>query len=127
MILMVLMGKQVSGAKGGRGMSKDWPYAKMVQDATNAGGPEKWLEAIKKASYDAGALDMKNALAFPLLAAGVGLGAVCAIGGQKIHKWITEKKKERLITAQEASEAEEYLKNELAEAVDEINNGGKIE
>lgn len=108
-------------------MSKDWPYAKMVQDAANAGGPEKWLEAIKKASYDAGALDMKNALAFPLLAAGVGLGVVCAIGGQKIHKWITEKKKERLITAQEASEAEEYLKNELAEAVDEINNGGKIE
>lgn len=32
-----------------------------------------------------------------------------------------------MITAQEASEAEEYLKNELAEAVDEINNGGKIE
>lgn len=108
-------------------MSKDWPYAKMVQDAANSGGPEKWLEVIKKASYDTGASDMKNALVFPLLAVGAGLGAVCAIGGQKIHKWITEKKKERLITAQEAFEAEEYLKNELAEAVDEINNGGKIE
>lgn len=108
-------------------MSKDWPYAKMVQDAANTGGPEKWLEVIKKASYDAGASDMKNALVFPLLVVGAGLGAVCAIGGQKIHKRLTEKKKRRLITAQEASEAEEYFKNELVEVVDEINNGGKIE
>lgn len=76
--------------------------------------------AIKKASYDTGASDMKNALVFPLLAVGAGLGAVCAIGGQKIHKWITEKKKERLITAQEVSEAEEYLKNELKETANEI-------
>lgn len=101
-------------------MSKEWPYAKMVQDAANSGGPEKWLEVIKKASYDTGASDMKNALVFPLLAVGAGLGAVCAIGGQKIHKWITEKKKERLITAQEVSEAEEYLKNELKETANEI-------
>lgn len=52
-------------------MSKDWSYAKMAQDAANAGGPDKWLEVIKKAAYDAGASDMKNALVLPLLAAGM--------------------------------------------------------
>ena len=110
-------------------MSKDWPYAKMAQDAVNAGGPDKWLEVIKKAAYDAGASDMKNALVIPLLAAGVGLGTVCVIGGQKIHKWILEKKQERLITEQEAADAEKYLKKELSEAIDEIqtNNGGNEE
>ena len=110
-------------------MSKDWPYAKMAQDAANAGGPDKWLEVIKKAAYNAGASDMKNALVLPLLAAGVGIGAVCVIGGQKIHKWIVEKEHEQLITEQEAADAEEYLKKELSEAIDElqINNGGKKE
>lgn len=71
---------------------------------------------------------MKNALVIPLLAAGVGLGAVCVICGQKIHKRIEEKKQERLITAQEAAEAEEYLKKKLIEAIDEIDtdNGGTV-
>ena len=110
-------------------MSKDWPYAKMAQDAANAGGPDKWLEVIKKAAYDAGASDMKNALVIPLLAAGVGLGTVCVVGGQKSHKWVIDKKKERLITEREAAVAEEYLKKELSKAMDEIqtNNGGKEE
>lgn len=110
-------------------MSKDWPYAKMAQDAANAGGPDKWLEVIKKAAYDAGASDIKNALVLPLLAAGVGIGAACVIGGQKIHKWVVEKKQERLIKEQEASDAEEYLKKELSEAIDELqaNSGGNEE
>ena len=110
-------------------MSKDWPYAKMAQDAANAGGPDKWLDVIKKAAYDEGASDMKNALVLPLLAAGVGIGAVCVIGGQKINKWVVEKKQERLITEQEAAETEEYLKKELSEAIDELqtDNGGKEE
>lgn len=101
----------------------------MSQDAANAGGPDKWLEVVKKAAYDAGASDMKNALVLPLLATGVGLSAVCVIGGQKIHKWIIKKKKERLITEEEAADAKEYLKKELSKAIDEIqtNNGGKKE
>ena len=72
---------------------------------------------------------MKNALVLPLLAAGMGIGAVSVIGGQKIHKWVVEKKQERLITEQEAADAEEYLKKELSEAIDELqtNNGGKEE
>ena len=110
-------------------MSKDWPYAKMAQDAANAGGPDKWLDVIKKAAYDAGASDMKNTLVLPLLSAGVGIGAVCVIGGQKIHKWVVKKKQERLITEQEAAEAEEYFKKELSKAIDELqtDNGGKEE
>ena len=110
-------------------MANDWPYAKMAQDAANAGGPDKWLELIKKAAYNAGASDMKNTLVFPLLATGVGLGIVCTIGEQKIHRWIVKKKKKQLITEQEAIDAEKYLKKELAETIVEIqvNNGGQEE
>lgn len=104
-------------------------YQWMTEEAANAGGVDKWLEIIKKAAYDEGASDMKNALVIPLLAAGVGLGAVCIVGGQKIHKWIASKKQEELITASEAAQAEEYLKAELSDAVDEvkINEGGEQE
>ena len=44
-------------------------------------------------------------------------------------KWIVEKKQESLITEQEAAEAEEYLKKELSEAIDELqaNSGGNEE
>ena len=101
-------------------MTKDWPYAKMAQEAASAGGPEQWLELIKKTAYEAGASDMKNALIVPLLAAGVGLGALGVVGYQSIHKWIVEKKQESLITEQEAAEAEEYLKKELGKAIVEL-------
>ena len=110
-------------------MSKDWSYAKMSHDIANAGGPDMWLEVTKKAAYDAGASDTKNALALPLLAAGMGIGAVCVIGGQKIHKWITKKKQARLLAEQEAADAEELLKKELSQATDELqtNTGGNEE
>lgn len=96
-------------------------YEWMTKEAANAGGVDKWLEIIKKAAYDEGASDMKNTLVLPLLAAGVGLGAICIVGGQKIHKWIASQKHKELITANEAAQAEKYLKAELSEAVDEIN------
>lgn len=99
-------------------MSKDWPYAKMAQDAADAGGPDKWIKVIKEAAYDAGAADMKHKLVLPLLATGIGFGSVCVIGVQKFYKWAAEKKRERLTAAQEAVEAEEYLKEKLTEAAD---------
>lgn len=110
-------------------MSNLGKYQWMTEEAANAGGVDKWLEIIKKAAYDEGASDMKNGLVIPLLAAGVGLGALCVVGGQKIHTWIADKKHERLINASEAAMAEEYLKTELAEAVDEIqtNEGDEKE
>lgn len=102
-------------------MSNLGRYQWVTEEASKAGGVDKWLEIIKKAAYKEGASDMKNVLVLPLLATGVGLGAVCVVGGQKIHKWITYKKQEKLITANEAAQAEEYLKAELSDAVDEIN------
>ena len=108
-------------------MSKDWEYAIMSKKFSDAGGPDKWVELIKKGAYDAGASDMKNKLVLPLLATGVGIGAVCVAGGQKIHKWIVEKKQERLITEQEAVNAEKYLKKELSEAVEELQTENEKE
>ena len=110
-------------------MSKDWPYAQMTQEAAKAGGPDKLLEKVKKAAYESGASDMKNELVVPLLATGIGLGAICAIGVKKIWTRIAEKKRSRLITEQEALEAEEFLKKKLTDTVNEIglDNGGEVE
>lgn len=102
-------------------MSNLGKYQWATEEAAKVGGVDKWLEIIKKAAYDEGASDMRNALVLPLLGAGVGLGAVCIVGGQKIHKWIVSKKQEKLITASEAEQAEKYLKAELSNAVDKIN------
>ena len=108
-------------------MAKDWSYAKMAQDAANAGGPDKWIELIKKTAYNAGASDMKNTLVFPLLATGVGVGIVCTISEQKIYRWIVKKKQMQLIIEQESIDAEKYLKKELSATIEEIqiNNGGQ--
>lgn len=110
-------------------MSKEWSYAKMSQEAAHAGGPEEWIETIKKDSYDSGALEMKNKLVIPLLVVGASLGAACIVGEQKLCRWITKKRKERLIVAQKAAKAEEYLKKEIVECNNEseINKGGNRE
>lgn len=106
-------------------MSKDWPYAKMAQDAANAGGPDQWLEVIKQTAYDAGASDMKNTLVAPLLLIGVGIGTVGVIGYQKIKKWVSEKKEEKMLTEQETAQAEKFLKKELEDAVEELEDDKK--
>lgn len=102
-------------------MAKDWIYAKMSQQAATGGGPDAWLDSIKKAAYSNGASDMKNNLVAPLLLAGVGIGAVGVVGYQKIKKWISDKKEARLLTEQEAEEAEIYLKKELDTAIEELD------
>ena len=63
---------------------------------------------------------MKNTLVAPLLAAGVGIGMVGTIVYKKITKWISDKKKEKLLTEKEAQEAEKYLKQELDTAIEEL-------
>lgn len=104
-------------------MSKEWDYAKMSHEASLAGGPEKWIEIIKRDSYNVGASDMKKLLVLPLLAAGTGLGVLSTIGWQKIHRRITEKKRDYLVTAREAAKAEEYLKNELVGCMNKMESG----
>lgn len=39
---------------------------------------------------------------------------------KKITKWISDKKKEKLLTEKEAQEAEKYLKQELDTAIEEL-------
>ena len=89
-------------------------------EAHKAGGTDVWLDTIKKAAYNAGATDMKNTLVLPLLAAGAGIGIVGTIAYKKIAKWILDKKEEKLLTEQEAQEAEKYLKQELDNAIEEL-------
>ena len=109
-------------------MSKDWPYATIVQEAANAGGPDAWLNTIKKAAYDNGASAMKNKLFLPLLTTGIGIGTVGTIALQKGVKWLNEKKDARLLVEQKVSEAEILLKQELTNELSELENenGGPL-
>lgn len=104
-------------------MAKDWNYAQMTQDAAACGGPDKWLAAIKKASYEQGASDMKNTLVVPLLLGGASIGVLTVIGIQKIRVWLAENKQKKLLSEQEAAKAEAYLKQELADAISNIEDG----
>ena len=101
-------------------MSKDWDYAQMAKKAADAGGPDAWIDTIKKAAYNSGASDMKNTLVVPLLLTGIGIGTVGVIGYQKIRKWISDKKEEKLFTENEAIQAEKFLKKELEEAIEDL-------
>lgn len=105
-------------------MAKDWDYAKMVHEASIAGGPNNWIDAMKKASYDSGTRDMKNKfkpLVVPLILLGVSIGSLSVIGYQKISKWVADKKREKDITEEEAIIAEELLKKELQVAIEEMS------
>ena len=104
-------------------MAKDWNYAQMTHDAAACGGPDKWLTAIKKASYEQGASDMKNTLVLPLLLGGASIGALTVIGIQIICAWIAENKQKKLLSEQEAAKSEAYLKQELADAIGDIEDG----
>ena len=101
-------------------MSNLGRYQDIVVEANKAGGPDVWIDAIKKAAYENGASDMKNILIVPLLLAGAGIGSLGVIGYQKIKKWISDKKEEKMLTEAEATQAEEFLKKELEDAIDEL-------
>ena len=103
-------------------MSNLGRYQDIVVEANKAGGPDVWLDAIKKAAYSRGASDMKNTLVAPLLLTGVGIGTVGVIGYQKIKKWISEKKEEKILTEKEAAQAEIFLKKELEDTVEELED-----
>ena len=92
----------------------------MSHEVAQGGGPEIWIKTIKDQSYKNGASDMKKQLVLPLLAAGIGIGALSVIGVQKIKQWLDQKQKEKVITAKEAEDAEKFLINELSDAVKEI-------
>ena len=94
-------------------MSNLGRYQDIVVEANKFGGPDAWLDTIKKAAYNKGASDMKNTLVVPILLTGVGLGTAGVIGYQKIKKWISDKKEEKMLTEKEAEQAEEFLKKEL--------------
>lgn len=43
-------------------MAKNWDYAQMAKKASEAGGPDAWINSIKKAAYSSGVSDTKNKL-----------------------------------------------------------------
>ncbi len=99
-------------------------YQDIVVDAHKSGGVDIWLNTIKNASYQSGASDMKHKLIAPLLLAGVGLGTACTIATQKIVKWLSESREKKLLSEKEALNAEIFLKQELSDAIEEIEKEG---
>ena len=106
-------------------MSKDWDYAKLVEDVSKKGGVDKWINTIKTNAYNKGAADMKNSLVIPLLAAGVGIGIAGVLATQKVIEWIRENKEKKVITEREAKQAEKFLLKELEDAIQEVEVEGQ--
>lgn len=106
-------------------MSNLGRYQNIVVDAHKAGGPDKWLEIIKKSSYEAGAADMKNSLIVPLLGLGIGIGVAGTWATQKIINWVRENKEKKVITDMEAKQAEKFLLKELEETIQEVEAEGR--
>lgn len=100
-------------------MSNLGGYQNIVEEAHKAGGPDKWLEIVKKAAYDAGAADMKNSLIVPLLGLGIGIGVAGVLATQKIYNWIRENEEKKVISEVEAKKAEKYLLEELEKSMAE--------
>lgn len=98
-------------------MSRDWDYAKMVKEASAAGGPVDWINTIKEANYNKGASDMKEKLVIPLLVAGVGIGSIGTVGYQRISKWISDKKAKKVLAEKEVVQVEKRFIEELDSSI----------
>ena len=102
-------------------MAKDWAYAKMVQEAASAGGPEEWIELTKNKAYISGASDMKKELTpiiISIVPTCLGLGSILPVLFQKIRNGVIEKRNAKRIIEREADIAEINLKRELTDAIE---------
>ena len=98
-------------------MGKGWGYAGLSRIAKKYGGPEKYVETIKKHSFQQGLQQGEDKLKTKMLVAFVGGAVVYQI--PKVVKYCMYKVKE--ITNKEAKEAEEKLIEEIMK-VDEKEN-----
>lgn len=84
-------------------MSADWPYAKIVKEMSEAGGPEKYLETLVSTSREAGRLDGRMDMV-PWIGVATVVAAAGTWGYMKIRDWFKterEKKEERLENAKQ--------------------------
>ena len=99
-------------------MSNLGRYQDIVEEAHNSGGVDVWLNEIKNAAYNKGVADTEKDRISTLLW-GVGIGSLVTITTTKIVKWVSNKKKEKLLIEQKAKEAEKQLKEKLDTTVSE--------
>ena len=102
-------------------MSNLGKYQDIVEESHKAGGPDIWIGSIKKEAYNQGASDMKDNLVGPLLMIGFGIGIIVDKCYPKIKKLISKKREEKLLAQKEAEQAEQLLKKELDEAIEELD------
>lgn len=105
-------------------MAKGWIYAWMSKQASEAGGPEAWIDAIKIAAYDNGVADTKKRLVTPLLLTGACIGSVGHFGYQKLQKWFVNRKEEKKNVEAKGLQAEKLLKKELENNMKCNDDGG---
>ena len=103
-------------------MGKDWPYAKMSHEASEAGGPEKWVEMIKHDAYENGAEDMQEKMMLWVYVA-AGVGALTTFLAQKVKNHIEKKKEEKQKRADSAKEATEKIIEYMAEEKEDDRTG----
>lgn len=100
-------------------MAEGWSYANLSRKAKENGGPEKYIETVKKHSFQEGAnlrTDEQFSIALVGLAGGI---LLCQI--PKVIRYFKNKSKE--VTSEEAKEAEEKLIDEIKNAEQEEIEG----
>lgn len=106
-------------------MAKDWPYALMSKEASKNGGPEEWLESVKRDSYndgyESGVESAVKECLVPTAIICTGIGVALTICVQNIFKRIKTRKWTRQIEKQDAAVAEELLKEELSNSLNEFD------
>lgn len=104
-------------------MAKDWDYALLTKEASKYGGPESYLDIVKKAAYNNGAADKQDEMVPLIIAVGFVFTAVGALGTYAVQKgaqWFNNRLEQKRLEAERAAEAERMLIQKMHESSVEV-------
>lgn len=94
-------------------MSQKWNYAQLSENAKLAGGPEKYLTAIKDFYLKKGIKEGKEQM-IPVVVIGTLIGIGIGTGGTKVYQYIKTRKKINMIIEKKVKESENQMMKEFA-------------
>lgn len=111
-------------------MAENWEYAQLVKTASENGGVDAYMSAVKAAEYSRGGADMKAAMngrtaVLSLVSAGVASVVTYAISKMvSAHK---ERKEKNRIETERAAVAEQIIVQKLREAEFQKEEADKVD
>lgn len=111
-------------------MATDWDYAQMSHTASLAGGPEKWVELIKNEAFSNGITkgirETKGKLA-PWIVVAAGVGVVGTLLAQQTYEWVMNRKEEKQLSVERATDAEAMLISSLTNEAEAVEKGKDLD